>query len=273
VLGILGVLGNAGAADVDRRAAAAAIAAVYPTAIASASDDGIVWRDGATMALGEIRTADKAAAIIEQASLGEQFLLVYPLTPWSAQSLPADDPGRFRNSDFFLKMYGDCRRGEVQRKLRSVIWLPKTAPQRLQITTVNGLDRIVEKISDEIEAQPLPIRRAAIHSDGSFVCRTIAGSKQPSMHAFGAAIDLSARLGPYWRWSGLSARSRATHGIPQEIIEIFERNGFIWGGKWFHVDSAHFEYRPELIEYARRRTAEPPRADPAPPPGPVAPSR
>ena len=35
--------------------------------------------------------------------------------------------------------------------------------------------------------------------------------------------------------------------IPTEIIDIFERRGFIWGGKWSHYDTMHFEYRPELL--------------------------
>ena len=30
------------------------------------------------------------------------------------------------------------------------------------------------------------------------------------------------------------------------IPEIFEKHGFIWGGKWDHFDTMHFEYRPEL---------------------------
>ncbi|MEJ2663631.1 MAG: M15 family metallopeptidase, partial [Spirochaetia bacterium] len=27
----------------------------------------------------------------------------------------------------------------------------------------------------------------------------------------------------------------------------FEKYGFIWGGKWYHYDTMHFEYRPELL--------------------------
>lgn len=257
--------GPATAEDVDRAAAAAAIAAAYPDAIASASGDAIVWRDGATMALGDIRPADKVATIIESASLGEQFLFVYPLAAWSAEKLPAEDPGRMRNRDFFIKMYGDCRRNEVQRKLRSVIWLPKTAPQRLQVTTVNGIDRLIEKISGEIEALPPDIRSAAARSAGTFSCRTVAGSGQLSMHAYGAAIDLSTAAGPYWRWSGMSPRVRAHNRVPQEVIDVFERHGFIWGGKWLHVDVPHFEYRPELIAYAKRRAAASREPAPSPP--------
>ena len=39
--------------------------------------------------------------------------------------------------------------------------------------------------------------------------------------------------------------------IPWEIVRIFERHGFIWGGKWYHYDTMHFEYRPEIIATAK----------------------
>ena len=29
---------------------------------------------------------------------------------------------------------------------------------------------------------------------------------------------------------------------------IFEKYGFVWGGRWYHYDTMHFEYRPELFE-------------------------
>jgi len=33
--------------------------------------------------------------------------------------------------------------------------------------------------------------------------------------------------------------------------QTFEHHGFIWGGKWWHFDTMHFEYRPEIIAYAK----------------------
>ena len=30
-------------------------------------------------------------------------------------------------------------------------------------------------------------------------------------------------------------------------IEIFEDEGFIWGGRWAVWDNMHFEYHPEII--------------------------
>ncbi len=37
------------------------------------------------------------------------------------------------------------------------------------------------------------------------------------------------------------------NAIPLEIVAAFERRGFIWGGRWAHYDTMHFEYRPELL--------------------------
>jgi hypothetical protein len=37
------------------------------------------------------------------------------------------------------------------------------------------------------------------------------------------------------------------NAIPLEIVRIFEKHGFIWGGAWYHYDTMHFEYRPELL--------------------------
>ena len=35
--------------------------------------------------------------------------------------------------------------------------------------------------------------------------------------------------------------------------EHFEKHGFIWGGKWIIWDNMHFEYRPEVVIYNRKK--------------------
>jgi hypothetical protein len=45
----------------------------------------------------------------------------------------------------------------------------------------------------------------------------------------------------------VGGKSPHRNRIPWEIVEIFEKYGFIWGGKWYHCDTMHFEYRPELL--------------------------
>jgi hypothetical protein len=63
------------------------------------------------------------------------------------------------------------------------------------------------------------------------------------------AIDIAAAHSHYWQWSKPDADGRFSYKneIPWEIVEIFERHGFIWGGKWYHYDTMHFEYRPEIL--------------------------
>lgn len=239
------------AQDIDRALIVEALAAAYPNFL-KLSNGKLVWNDGAELELGRVRSRDQAASIVEAPSVAEQFLFDYPLAT-AASALPEFDPGKARNEAFFVRMYGDCRRGDLRGKTRRVIWLAKTAPQPIAVTTINGIDRKLEAISAEIELLPAEKRAMAARLSGSYACRPIDGTARLSMHAFGAAIDLNPAVGKYWRWSGLSDKARAAHSVPREIVEIFERHGFIWGGNWYHVDSIHFEYRPELIEYARLR--------------------
>ena len=42
-------------------------------------------------------------------------------------------------------------------------------------------------------------------------------------------------------------RPRWCNRIPVAIARIFETHVFIWGGAWYHYDTMHFEYRPELL--------------------------
>ena len=69
------------------------------------------------------------------------------------------------------------------------------------------------------------------------------------MRGFGTAIDVAAAHSQYWLRAKLGAGGHIAYKneIPLEIVRIFEAHGFIWGGKWYHYDTMHFEYRPELI--------------------------
>ena len=92
--------------------------------------------------------------------------------------------------------------------------------------------------------------RALLVSNGGFTWRRVAGEDYLSPHAFGIAIDISPGRATYWRWS-----PQRPHPLqktyPAAIVEAFERQGFVWGGKWHEYDLMHFEYRPEIICKAR----------------------
>jgi hypothetical protein len=81
---------------------------------------------------------------------------------------------------------------------------------------------------------------------GGFAARKIAGTERTSAHAFGIAIDLDKSLSDYWRWQKRKPL-RWRNRFPQAIVDAFEAEGFIWGGRWYHYDTMHFEYRPELF--------------------------
>lgn len=96
----------------------------------------------------------------------------------------------------------------------------------------------------------------------SFVRRKIAGSATRSHHGWGLAVDFvpDSYEGrhAYWRWSRVFDREdwdeiplEERWSPPRAVIEAFERQGFVWGGKWAHFDVIHFEFRPEIILYNR----------------------
>jgi hypothetical protein len=164
-----------------------------------------------------------------------------------------EDPGRIRNEAFFLKMYGDCRKGEVARRLKPVPWLPERGGATVLVTTVNGVADSLAEVSRALDKLPTEMTRYLVPSAGTYNCRPIAETHRLSVHAFGAAIDLSSKFGDYWLWSrskdaGIVWKNR----LPAAIVEIFEAHGFIWGGKWYHFDTFHFEYRPEIIMLAKQ---------------------
>jgi hypothetical protein len=87
--------------------------------------------------------------------------------------------------------------------------------------------------------------------------RMMRGINNRSYHSYGLALDLVPRSTEgkhvFWLWSAARMWNweRIPLGFrwrpPEEVIKAFEDNGFIWGGKWYHFDSMHFEYRPEIL--------------------------
>ncbi len=224
-----------------------ALVAAYPHALVRHDDHYIYWRDGTRMPVSNGRPHKSFEALLRNASILDQLRQPYPRGPLTRPPPVNDDPGRFRNEAFFSKLYGDCRRGQVRRHLVSIVWLPHTWGRRITVTRVNGVARRLQAVSNEIDALPERIKRAAYPIGGTYVCRAVADTGKPSVHSYGAAIDLNTRYADYWYWRRNEHPLRYHNRMPQQIVDIFERHGFIWGGKWYHYDTMHFEYRPELL--------------------------
>ena len=238
---VLGLIAALSTAAPSHAATLADLVRAYPEALARVDGTDLIWRDGTRMAAGPAHPGLDGADNPQGGSILDQLAAPYPAGALDAS--PQGDPGRVRNPAFFDKLYGDCRRGQVAPQLVPVVWLPNTWGHTVSITSVGGVDRRLAAISRELDELPAGDKRFLYPSAGTYNCRTIAGAAQPSMHAWGAAIDINTAYSDYWRWRHGAYRNR----IPASIVAVFERHGFIWGGRWSHYDTMHFEYRPELL--------------------------
>jgi hypothetical protein len=240
--------GFADASSAGEHAALDALVRAYPDFLAGYDATDLIWRDGTRMPLFERRPTADFADMLRRGSILDQMGQPYPASPLPAGMAPTGDPGRVRNRAFFDKMYGNCWGGEVRPRLVSLMWLPRSWGRAIEATSVNGVAQRLAAVSAEVDALPLALKRYAYPPAGTYNCRTVADTGQPSMHSWGAAIDINTAYGDYWlgHRSGIGDIGYRNR-IPIEIVEIFERHGFIWGGKWSHYDTMHFEYRPELL--------------------------
>ena len=230
-----------------------ALVSAYPDYLVGYDGKDLMFKDGTRHEISDGKKAKSFEQLLEAPDIKDQFAIPYPLGVALKRPERNEDPGRIRNELFFQKMYGDCHKGEVAEHLRSVAWLPRRGGGVVMVTAINSVAEHLMAVSRELEALPSEMIQYLVPSAGTYNCRPIAGTNRPSMHAYGAAIDLNVKFGDYWLWSkakggDLFWRSR----IPLAIVEIFERHGFIWGGKWYHFDTFHFEYRPEIIAYAKQ---------------------
>jgi D-alanyl-D-alanine carboxypeptidase len=165
--------------------------------------------------------------------------------------LPKDfDPGRYRVEALFMALYGDSE-SAVARNCVAVEFCRHSVKFNARYGAADAL-RAVSADLTRLLAQKPELRSYVDKLAGTFNWRKVAGSEQLSNHSFATAIDLNAQKAAYWRWvPPIQLETFSRKNWPTEIIETFERHGFIWGGKWWHFDTMHFEYRPEIIAYAK----------------------
>lgn len=179
---------------------------------------------------------------LKNPSIKDMLWQRYPLRQDIVPPIRNFDPGRFRNMAFFKMLYGK-NKNEVKNNLIKVIWLPKKRHKILYFNKKELAAANLQLISNELDNLPKSYDKYITNIAGTFRYRYIAGTKRLSAHSFGIAIDLNTKFANYWRWD---KNQVFKNQIPKKIINIFEKHGFIWGGRWFHYDTMHFEYRPEL---------------------------
>lgn len=173
----------------------------------------------------------------------------YPLSYNKSLMEKNFDPGRRRVYALLKEVYGESKQ-QVESNLRNV----NVGYRNYQFNNNNKAAEALQNVMKELI--PITKKRKDIEvcvypCSGTFNYRLIAGTNQLSPHSFGIAIDLARDKRDYWKWASREEGEERIASYPKELVEIFEKNNFIWGGKWGHFDILHFEYRPEIILKAR----------------------
>lgn len=231
-----------------------ALVAAYPDVVAGYDTKDLILKNASHIPLSNGVANKTPEQRVTDADIMDMFAMPYTLgANYAIPQTPADDPGRARNQALFDALYGDCSKGQV--KMRTIQWLPSLKGGTLKVAAANGVAEHLEAVSRDLEALPAKFQVYLKPSAGTYNCRVIAGTSRMSMHAYAAAIDINVKYTDYWRWDGAKKETdKVTYKnkIPMEIVEVFEKHGFIWGGKWYHYDTMHFEYRPEIIALAKK---------------------
>lgn len=219
----------------------------YPGFIAKINDNTVIFKDGTSMPFDDGKEKDFETRL-DNSDIEDMFFVKY-----RTDSLPPEylaDAGRSRCEELFKKMYG-ASAAEVGKNLVTVPWFGKN----IKFTSVNGGAEQLRKVAEEIAAYPE--LKKYVDCSGTFYWRPVRGAKRLSAHSYGIAIDIGVKSSDYWLWKNPKASETSkilyANRMPRKLVEIFERHGFIWGGAWYHYDTMHFEYRPEIIAYSKQK--------------------
>ena len=158
--------------------------------------------------------------------------------------------------DFFDTIYDARSRQSLESHLVKTSFLGK------KTTVHEKIEEPLKRVEKTIYRRRLwsPEIRSFIRNLSSCDCyhwREVRDTGSRSFHSYAIAVDILPKGWGnkiiYWSWE----RDRNPNWMlvpiekrwcpPQAVIDAFEAEGFIWGGKWDIWDNMHFEYRPELF--------------------------
>ena len=191
---------------------------------------------------------------LNNADLQDMMELLYPVGDIDKLMPENFDPGRIRVYSLLKEVYGDSKQN-IMSNLENV----KAGGKNCSFSKNNSASKALREAFGEITSligQGKNIYSFVFPVNGTFNYRIIAGTNQLSPHSFGIAIDLKSDKRDYWRWATREQGQERLDTYPRDVVKAFERNNFVWGGKWGHFDILHFEYRPELIIKAKYHVSD-----------------
>lgn len=214
----------------------------YPDFHLQYRDNQIIFEDGTVIVFDDGREKD-FASLLDDSDIEDMFSMAYK---GDGDPKYLQDAGRSRSEAFFKKMYGQDAKS-VKKNLVTVSWFG----EQVKFSKINGAAEHLKAVADDIASEH-PELISYMKSSGTYYWRKVRGANRQSSHSYGIAIDIAVKQSNYWRWDFSKASETDAIGyrnrIPMKIVEIFEKHGFVWGGRWYHYDTMHFEYRPEILE-------------------------
>ena len=222
------------------------------------------WADGALIPEEELKNRDQYWTLLYryEKELADPALF----TPEQTEQIANFGSTENRTSGagtpmfFFDALYDSSSRASLEAHITRVSFLGRSMNVHERIVT--PLKKVENRINEEAKTDSeVQYFKTHISSLGAYSWRIISGTNRKSFHSLGIAIDIQpTSLGGkaiYWEWE----KERNPNGWmliplskrwmpPQKVIDIFEEEGFIWGGKWIIFDNMHFEYHPELILFS-----------------------
>jgi hypothetical protein len=198
----------------------------------------LAWDDA------ETKTYDDA---LETPDLEDTLAIPYTtgaITPNDTVDL---DPGRIRDDVLLKATFGDSK-AAVEAALVPVDFVGQTV--KIHARAAAALAKVSAKLTALVAATPSLGAYVKGELGGTFNWRPILNTTRMSPHSYGIAIDVVVDESAYWEWDLAGGDMHWNNQIPQAIVDAFESEGFAWGGRWYHYDTMHFEYRPELFDPA-----------------------
>lgn len=213
----------------------------YPDYVKSYKDGKLLLSDGTDI----VYDSGKEKSFLEKLDNAEPVdIFAWEYNTSKSQPDYCEDPGRSRCERLFKLMYGSTS-AQVQKHLVPVDWFGTT----VKFSSVNGAADSLRAVSRDIKNNQQLM--AYTKTAGTFLWRKVSGSERLSTHSYGIAIDIAVAKSNYWKWDHKNKSEtdqiQYKNQIPLELVKIFETHGFIWGGRWYHYDTMHFEFRPELL--------------------------
>lgn len=223
------------------------ISKAYPASVKSADDKSIVLKNGTALPYRTSSPKNSWDEKINNADLATQLSQTYDAGGIDTPPPYLFDPGRLRYQPFFQALYGKNKK-EIEANLVTIEWPTLKGNIKLRVNRSQEVNKKLYAIGQEISRLPKSDR---IWAEGActYAYRVIKDTDRLSMHSFGIAIDLAPSKTQYWKGDASSENAKIGYKntMPLSIVRIFEKHGFIWGGRWYHYDTMHFEYRPELL--------------------------